>query len=679
MTGITNQPSGDRTATAPLQMPLRVGLVGAGKMGAHHARAIGAVPAGIARLVAVADPSPSARREVAAVAPGVAEYDSTEALLATGTVDVIHVCTPPTTHAAIAREALTAGCHVYVEKPFSETATEAEQILRVAEAKGRRVCAGHQLLFERPARMVERLLPALGRLVYVESYFSFRTVRRAPGGRTPLRADLQLLDILPHPVYLLLRFLETAGGAPASISALELGSAGTVHALLQRGSATGHLVVTLEGRPIESYVRLVGTNGSMHADFVRGTVQRLFGPGTSGIDKLLAPYRIAWQTLTGTTAAVIRRAAKRQRSYPGLAELFDAFYRSIQDGAPPPVSGESIRETVRVCESVARRLAAVDVAPPPVQPEPGARRVVLTGGTGFLGRPLAASLVDRGAAVRVLARRQPAAWERVPGVEYMLTDLGDAVPPALLAGADVIVHAAAETAGGWEEHQRNSVNATEQLVRSAAQAGVRRFVHVSSLAVLAKPSRGAISERTPLEPNSRGLGPYVWGKLESEQRAVSLGCELGVDVKVVRPGAIVDYAAFEPPGRLGKRVGPLFVAVGSRRERLGVVDLAFTTAAVSWIAVHFDESPATLNLLDPELPTKRELVGKLRQADPDLSVLWLPWPLLLPLSSVATGLQKLVRPGRPAISLRRVFASPKYDTGAVREFSKRMALEPAKR
>ena len=46
------------------------------------------------------------------------------------------------------------------------------------------------------------------------------------------------------------------------------------------------------------------------------------------------------------------------------------------------------------------------------------------------------------------------------------------------------MHLAAETAGGFEEHRRNSVDATECVIRAAAKAGVKRVIHVSSLAVL---------------------------------------------------------------------------------------------------------------------------------------------------------------------------------------------------
>jgi nucleoside-diphosphate-sugar epimerase len=243
--------------------------------------------------------------------------------------------------------------------------------------------------------------------------------------------------------------------------------------------------------------------------------------------------------------------------------------------------------------------------------------------------------------------------------------------PDALCESDVLVHAAAETAGGWAEHQRNSLDATEHVLRAASAAGIRRVVHVSSLAVLARAT--VVGDATPLEPDGRSAGPYVWGKLESERMAVRLGEELGIAVKVVRPGAIVDYDAFEAPGRLGRQLGPLFVAVGSPREQLGVVDLAFSAATLAWLVERFEDAPAALNLLTPELPTKRALVERLRRSNPDLTVLWLPTALLVPLSWMATGLQRVLRPRVPPISLRKVFAGQRYDTTAVRVLAPRIA------
>jgi nucleoside-diphosphate-sugar epimerase len=425
---------------------------------------------------------------------------------------------------------------------------------------------------------------------------------------------------------------------------------------------------------VESYLRLVGTNGLLVADFVRGTVQLLSGPGSSIIDKTLNPYRQARQLLFGTTRSLLLRVAHRQVSYPGLVEIFDAFYRAIQQRGEAPVSADNILSTVSVCERVADALRPVAAA---IRAEsaPASQRVLVTGGTGFLGAELVRSLVQRGLAVRVLARREPAPWDRVAGVEYVLGDLGDAIPERAAAEVATVVHLAAETAGGFDEHRRNSIDATERILRLAAAAGVRRFVHVSSLAVHGPASDAAgIHERTPLEADARARGPYVWGKLESERLAIRLGQELGIEVKIVRPGAIIDPLAFDPPGRLGRRIGNLFVAVGSPSDRLGIVERGFAASALAWIVEHFEEAPSVLNLLSPELPEKRELVAALQRINPGMRVFWLPQPLLALISSCAVLAQRLLRPGSVPVDVAKVFAVDRFDTAAIRRLSAR--LEP---
>jgi len=665
MLGSTTSPDSEENLHTTV---LKVGLVGLGKMGRHHARAIGRLGR-FAQLVCAVDPLPAAREQIQQVVPGVATFERLEDALESVRLDVVHACTGRGSHASVAETALAADGHVYVEKPFAESVEEARRLLEIASSRHRLVCAGHQLLFERPAIEAMQLVGALGRVIHVESYFSFRTVRRAPDGRAPLRDDLQLLDILPHPVYLLLRALEAAEpDGTTGLEALDVGTTGTLQALVRRGRVVGSLIVTLEGRPVENYLRLVGTNGSIHADFVRGTVQRLLGPGTSGIDKALNPFRLGKQLITGTAVVLGARIVRRTRSYPGLGEIIEAFYQAIRQGSGSPISPENIVQTTMLWETVKERLDRLSSAAMTSLSDwndaHGQWRIAVTGGTGFLGKSAVQAMNALGAPVRVLARRLPPAWERIGAAQYREVDLGTALQPDIFAGIDVVVHCAAETAGSWNEHERNSVAATENVLRAAYAAGVTRLIHVSSIAVHAR-TRTPVREDSALERNARGRGPYVWGKLTSEQRALALGNELGIDVRIVRPSAVVDFQAFEPPGRLGKRVGNVFVAVGSRRDPLGVVDVGFAGQVLAWMALRFDESPRVLNLLAPELPTRGDLVTRLRSAHPELMVVWLPMAIMVPIAWLGIAAQRVLRPRRPALNVAKAFATQRYDKSRV--------------
>lgn len=646
------------------QEKLRVGILGAGQMARQHARAIGRL--GDATVTAVVDPNRSALEEIRRMQPNAIGFASFEDLLRSEQVDVVHICTPPRTHESLTEQALRAGLHVYVEKPFVETHAAATRLAKLADREGVKICAGHQLLYEPPTRRALELLPALGELTHIESYFSFRAAKHSPSGRAPLRDDLQLLDILPHPVYVLLDFLERSAEGKSELMSVEIGPRGTVHALIRRGSLTATLVVTLEGRPVESYLRLVGINGSIHADYVRSTVQANIGPGASGIDRLVSPYRLAWQLLTGTTAAMGKRILKRQASYPGLAEIFSAFYDSIRDGRPSPVTRANLIETVAICEQIAESLRAAYPAAPVLELRARSAPIVVTGGTGFLGREVARALLDTGDQVRVVARRTPPDWEKIPGVTYVVADISRPIAPEVMAGAQAIIHCAAETAGSWEQHQKNSVNATEEVLQAAVSANVKRIIHVSSISVLAVPTRGnRLADDGALEPNPRSGGPYAWGKIESERLVVTRCKQLGLDLRIVRPSALVDYRHFDPPGLLGKRIGNIFVAVGMPGHRLGVVDVVFSGQTLAWMVRHFDKAPLNLNLFEPTLPTKRELLVRLRRSNPDLTIVWLPPVALIPLSWAAIALQKAIRPGSPALNVAKMFARLKYDTSRI--------------
>ncbi|PPH50729.1 Gfo/Idh/MocA family protein [Rathayibacter sp. AY1E2] len=113
--------------------PLRVGVLGGGFMAAVHSRAArsaGAVLAGVAS-------STPEKGERAAAELGVERaYPDARALIEDESIDLVHVCTPNATHAALALAAIEAGKHVVCEKPLAATLREAESLAAAASSAG---------------------------------------------------------------------------------------------------------------------------------------------------------------------------------------------------------------------------------------------------------------------------------------------------------------------------------------------------------------------------------------------------------------------------------------------------------------------------------------------------------------------------------------------------------------
>lgn len=175
--------------------------------------------------------------------------------------------------------------------------------------------------------------------------------------------------------------------------------------------------------------------------------------------------------------------------------------------------------------------------------DPGPLRrgpVLVTGGTGFLGRHLLAALGEAGVRARVLARRPDKARELPEAAELELV-AGDLSDPASLAracrGAATVFHLAAampgqpEAPGDLAGYRRVNVEGSLALARAAAAAGASRFVFVSSTAAMGAPAAPTVDETTPCRPTS----PYEVSKREAEIALLALAAETGLEVTILRP------------------------------------------------------------------------------------------------------------------------------------------------
>ena len=193
---------------------VKVGLVGAGYVAAHHARALHSLP--YVEIVGIADPDAERARKLAKQFAIPRVYASLQAM-AEARPEVIHVLTPPATHAELVLEALDMGCHVLVEKPMAETVADCDRMIERARAKGLVLSVNHSARME---PIVLRALELLQRMpivtiavlvdelrvtkeaarVALEQLAERGVVRnRGRAGRTQLFAAEELISLLSRP------------------------------------------------------------------------------------------------------------------------------------------------------------------------------------------------------------------------------------------------------------------------------------------------------------------------------------------------------------------------------------------------------------------------------------------------------------------------------------------------
>ncbi len=216
--------------------------------------------------------------------------------------------------------------------------------------------------------------------------------------------------------------------------------------------------------------------------------------------------------------------------------------------------------------------------------------VLLTGASGFVGRSLLDRLRRDGYDVRVAARGRRTLDDGTP--VDVDADLGEAFDwrPALAACGTVVhsggrAHVTRETAANpLVEFRRVNVEGTMRLARHAVEAGVRRFVYLSSIKVNGEstaPGRPFRSD-DPADPR----GPYGLSKYEAETGLRELGKTTGMEVVVIRPVLVYGpgvKANFRSLMGLVHRGMPLpFGLVDNRRSLVGIDNL--TDLVVTCIA-----------------------------------------------------------------------------------------------
>ncbi|MEM9404878.1 MAG: Gfo/Idh/MocA family oxidoreductase [Acidobacteriota bacterium] len=327
VSGATPAGDADPPPPQPLEAPLRVGLLGAGVL-VRDVLLPCLSRISEVEVIAFADPSEAARSEVARRLPSARQYEGAEALLDDDEVQAVLVAAPTGTHADLASAALTAGQHVYLEKPVAVELAEAERLLEQWHGTQLVCSVGFNYRQREDYREARRRLGFgdVGDVRCVEVRFS--TAQRADAG---WRSATQpgggvLLDLASHEFDLVHWLLgepicrvrtSRAGRGDADRGETLSVDAQTVSGVLVRGFFSSETVD-------DAGLRIVGSMGTIAIDRYESTVATFRGRDPRGpLGRTLQQVRDALR---------LRGLVERRRS-PWNEASFETALRRFVDGA----------------------------------------------------------------------------------------------------------------------------------------------------------------------------------------------------------------------------------------------------------------------------------------------------------------------------------------------------------
>jgi len=350
---------------------LKVGIVGCGKIADAHASQI--LRVGGCEIVGVCDREPLMAQQLYERFPVKRYFTDLVELLAHTRPDVIHITTPPESHFELARLCLEHQCHVYVEKPFTLDARQAQQLVDLAEEKRLKLTVGHNCQFSHAARRLRALVAGGylgGQPVHMESHYCYdlsdvayarallgdklHWVRRLPGKL--------LQNIISHGIARIAEFLTgddiriRAHGftSPLLKGIGENEIVDELRVIISDSErTTAYFTFSSQMRPSVHEFRIYGPKNGLVLDQDHEIVLRLRGAKfKSYADYFIPPVLFAKQHLRGMLRNARLFLIRDFHMDAGMKILIESFYRSIREDAPVPISYREILLTTRIMDII---------------------------------------------------------------------------------------------------------------------------------------------------------------------------------------------------------------------------------------------------------------------------------------------------------------------------------------
>jgi nucleoside-diphosphate-sugar epimerase/predicted dehydrogenase len=535
-------------------------------------------------------------------------------------VDVVHVLTPPETHAKLVLAALELGAHVLVEKPLATDVEDCERIAAAARERGLRVCVDHSLLYDlQIKRAIETVRSgAIGRVVSIDILRSAEYPAYEGGPLPPQyrSAGYPFRDLGIHQLYLFAAFLGPIEEVRADWSSLGGDPNLTFdewRAEVRCRDGRGHVQISFNVRPIQNLIIVQGTKGVVRIEQMSMfSTRRAATPLPKAAERVINAYAESLQQSLQVTASAVGFLRKKVLQYDGVQRLIAEFYRTLDAGLPVPVSVEDAAPIVYWVERVARAADAEAALQSKLAPQPSSHLPILvTGAAGALGSAIVERLRQQRRPLRAFVRRRSVT--AIPkDVEVFTGDLGDphAVDNAV-QGAKIVIHAGAATKGNGILQHTSTVVGTRNIIESCLRHGVEQLVYISSLSVVdwAGARNGEpITEASPLEPMPHLRGAYTQSKLEAELLVRRAVAQAGLRAVILRPGQIFGGMLPLVNAAVARELLGRRVVLGDGTIRLPLVYIDDVVDAVCAAMDRSITGGDIIQLVDEALPTQNDIL-----------------------------------------------------------------------
>jgi len=350
---------------------LRIGIVGCGKIADQHLVAISRIPD--CAVVAVCDREIRMAQQLGERFGIPAVFADCGEMLLSASPDVVHVTTPPQSHFPLARQCLEAGRHVYLEKPFTLTAAEAQDLIAIAEERDVGITPGHNYQFTMEMIEMRKLVRGGflgGEPVHLESHFAYSLddrsyvgpilgsrnhwVRKLPG---------QLFhNVISHGIAKLAEFLdddldEIIATGHQSAELRDLNGQEVLDELRvlirDRKGTTAFFCFSTQIKPGLHQFRICGPKNSIQLDHASGSLLKLRSRSCkSYLTYFLPPVFSAREHLSNACSNVKRFLGRELYQDFGMKELIERFYQSVKTRAPLPISYREVLLTARIMDAI---------------------------------------------------------------------------------------------------------------------------------------------------------------------------------------------------------------------------------------------------------------------------------------------------------------------------------------